>query len=650
MSTVERTIDHGRECVEEAVATGVIARAGESLRFTHPLFATGVLEVSSLSEQRTIHRRLADHVAEPEERARHLAGATAGPDEAIAAAVEVAAAIVAGRGAPDAAARLGKLAVELTPPELGTALHTRSLEYARYTVAAGDPRKAARLLEQRRSAAAAGRERAEVGLQLALAVRAAHGATAAEGHCDDALREVDGGPEVELQALILTELADMHLVEMRPDSDASQRAVALAEKVSDPSLLARALGIHGLTLADRGLTPPPEYWERALDVERTAGPLRAHGPADSYAIVLAMRDDLEAAGARLLEVVDSMRRYEDIALPNVLLHLSDVTRTIGLWGDALAYAEEAHEVIRQTGRDSLEPGCLLRQARIAQLRGDHRRARNQIASAVAVLDELRSREENAAIRQGPVLEEGMAENLLARIALMSERYGEAHGRFAAQIEMLRETGLAEVLVEVLAEDVTALIGLRALEEAAAEVTEMETTLLGLEKPWLDALAARSRGLLTAAEGDLSSALEHLERSRDLLEQAPSPWPLELGRTLLGLGSVQRRARQKQAARASLEAALATFEDLGAQFYAGNARAELARIGGRPSRTGTLTETERRVAETVAAGRSNAEAAHALFMSPKTVEWNLSKIYKKLLVRSRSELVAKLVKQPLSPPE
>src|SRR5262249_34978488 len=82
MSIVEQAVHHGRERVEEAVAAGVIARAGESLRFTHPLFATGVLQASSLSEQRTIHRRLAVLVTEPEERARHLAEATEGPDEA----------------------------------------------------------------------------------------------------------------------------------------------------------------------------------------------------------------------------------------------------------------------------------------------------------------------------------------------------------------------------------------------------------------------------------------------------------------------------------------------------------------------------------------------------------------------------------------
>jgi len=645
MSIVERTIPLGVPAVEEAVAVGVIASTGESLRFTHPLFATGVVESSSLSARKRIHRRLADLVTEPEERARHLAEAAEGPDEAIAAAVELAAASVAGRGAPDAAARLGRLAVELTPPQLRAELHKRRLDYARYTVAAGDPRKAAGMLEQQRCAAAAGRECAEVGLQLALAVRAVHGATAAKGHCEDALREVDGGAELELQARILIELADMHLVEMRTDSDVSQRAVALAEQLSDASLLARALGIHGLTLADRGLAPPAEYWQRALDVERSAGPLRAHGPAHSCAIVLLMRDELGTAAARLREIVDSMRRNEDISLPNVLLHLSDVTRVLGLWEDASACLDEAHEVIRQTGRDSLEPQCLLSEARIALLRGEHRRARSRIASALAVLDELRSREENAAMREGPVLEEGLANVLLGRIALMSERYGEAHERFTPEIETLRQIEARETLVEVLAEDVTALVALGAFDEAAEEVAEMEQIARG--KPRLDALAARSRGLLAAAAGEVQSAMEHLERARELLERATSPWPFELGRALLSLGSVKRRARQKQAARASLECAVAIFEDLGARAWAGNARVELSRIGGRPPRAGVLTETERRVAETVAAGRSNAEAAHALFMSPKTVEWNLSKIYKKLHVRSRSELAAKLVKQPAS---
>ena len=113
------------------------------------------------------------------------------------------------------------------------------------------------------------------------------------------------------------------------------------------------------------------------------------------------------------------------------------------------------------------------------------------------------------------------------------------------------------------------------------------------------------------------------------------------------GGVQRRARQKLAARQTLEQALEIFERLGARLWAEATRAELRQISGRPTRSGALTAMEESVAELVAAGHSNVEVARLLFISPKTVEWNLSKIYKKLHVRSRAELGARLAKQAAS---
>jgi len=143
---------------------------------------------------------------------------------------------------------------------------------------------------------------------------------------------------------------------------------------------------------------------------------------------------------------------------------------------------------------------------------------------------------------------------------------------------------------------------------------------------------------------MRAALAELERAVDVLEAEPETWTYELGRTLLVLGSVQRRARSKSAARATLERALAIFESLGAKVWAEKTRTELGLIGGRASSPGKLTEAERRIAELVAAGRSNAEVARELSLSPKTVEWNLSKIYRKLHVRSRTELAAKLARR------
>jgi DNA-binding NarL/FixJ family response regulator len=118
-------------------------------------------------------------------------------------------------------------------------------------------------------------------------------------------------------------------------------------------------------------------------------------------------------------------------------------------------------------------------------------------------------------------------------------------------------------------------------------------------------------------------------------------PFERARTLLALGQTQRRAKQRRAARESLGEALTLFDGLGSLLWADRTRVELARIGGRAAGNGELTPTERRVAELVADGRSNKEAAAELFVSVKAVEANLSRVYAKLGVRSRSELARKL---------
>jgi DNA-binding CsgD family transcriptional regulator len=149
-----------------------------------------------------------------------------------------------------------------------------------------------------------------------------------------------------------------------------------------------------------------------------------------------------------------------------------------------------------------------------------------------------------------------------------------------------------------------------------------------------ATAARCRGLVAAA-GHQGAALEHLGSAVELhgrLEQ-----PFELARTELVLGTVQRRGKQKRMARESLGSALAIFDELGAPLWADKARAELARIGGRASAGNDLTPSERRIAELVAEGRTNREVAAAAFVSVKTVEANLSRIYAKLGVRSRAGL-------------
>jgi DNA-binding CsgD family transcriptional regulator len=184
--------------------------------------------------------------------------------------------------------------------------------------------------------------------------------------------------------------------------------------------------------------------------------------------------------------------------------------------------------------------------------------------------------------------------------------------------------------------IEALIALDRRTEAEELLHAWEDTGRRFDRPRIHATAARCRALIAATEGDLRAAIEHaeeaLEHHRDL------PVPFERARTLIVLGTLHRRAKHKAAARAALEEAVEILDGMGARLWAERARAELGRIGGRAAADG-LTPTEERVAELVAEGRSNKDVAAALFVSVRTVEANLTRVYAKLGIRSRSELAA-----------
>jgi DNA-binding NarL/FixJ family response regulator len=164
----------------------------------------------------------------------------------------------------------------------------------------------------------------------------------------------------------------------------------------------------------------------------------------------------------------------------------------------------------------------------------------------------------------------------------------------------------------------------------------------IDRPLAQMTAARCRALLLATQGQLVEALAALERG--LAEQPRLPIPLEVARTLLAKGQLQRRCKQKCAARQSLERAAAAFEEIGASLWAVRARAELARIGLRGN-IDELTATEERVAALAVSGLTNREIAARAFISQKTVEANLSRIYRKLDICSRAELGLRLAQLP-----
>jgi DNA-binding NarL/FixJ family response regulator len=189
----------------------------------------------------------------------------------------------------------------------------------------------------------------------------------------------------------------------------------------------------------------------------------------------------------------------------------------------------------------------------------------------------------------------------------------------------------------LPDEIEALISLGELDSARPLIDLLEARGRELDRPWALATASRCRALLYAASGDLEASVAAVDVA--LVHHLRLAMPLELARTLLVAGRIQRRTRDRRIAKESLERSVAIFEELGMPLWAGKVRAELARLGLRRSSGEDLTPTERRIAELAAEGLTNRDVADALFVSPKTVEANLSKVYRKLGIHSRAELGA-----------
>jgi DNA-binding CsgD family transcriptional regulator len=294
----------------------------------------------------------------------------------------------------------------------------------------------------------------------------------------------------------------------------------------------------------------------------------------------------------------------------------------GNWELADRYMADSLDFNTQLG--ALMPPAEFPAAVIAAHRGrvDDARARAQAAVAYAEAEGLRLAESGHGWVLGFVeLSLGDASAALVHL----RRSHELPNAFALEPGMRLQLG---DLLE-------ALIAVGELDEANEILATWEERAAALDRAWALAILARSRALLLAASGDLEAAFASFEHA--LAEHARSTDPFHHARTLLALGRTQRRAKKRRAARATLEDALARFERLGAPLWAEQTRAELARIGGRATSNGELTEAERRIAMLVAEGRTNREVAAALFLTVHSVETTLTRVYRKLEVRSRAEL-------------
>jgi DNA-binding CsgD family transcriptional regulator len=190
--------------------------------------------------------------------------------------------------------------------------------------------------------------------------------------------------------------------------------------------------------------------------------------------------------------------------------------------------------------------------------------------------------------------------------------------------------------------VEALINASRTEDARREMERLDYQARLPYARWSRAVGARCRGLLLAADHCFPEARDQLSQA---VAGSTTLSQVEHGRSLLALGRLERRLKQKRIAREALTSARSAFEQTGATAWVAKADADLQRIGGRAPAGDDLTATERRIAELAADGMTNKAIAEALFISPRTVESNLTRIYRKLRVKSRIGLSSALTHDP-----
>jgi ATP/maltotriose-dependent transcriptional regulator MalT len=625
------SVVHGGRRPTEVLAAAewaeLVVLEGERVRFSHPLIAAAVYANATPSRRQALHRRLARVVAEPEERARHLALAADGPDGHVADALDEAAGSARARGAPDAAAELGELAAEATPPAEDGMRRQRLVDAAEDHIVAGDRQRARRQLEQVLTHCPVGRERARV-LRLLGEVRC-YDDSFPEARRLLRLALAEAGDDPAERAAINYGLAWV-AVRVPVAAEHARAALAAAEEHDRPGLLAEVLAVLTILefLLGRGLDE--QRLQRALALEdvtrRTPTqnrPSAIHGALMSWiGEPAAARTSLEGIRARLLELGD------EAALPYLAFVMAPDACLRGDLAAAERYAREGLDAAAQADTDVLFAYARTAKAYADAYAGRTDTALAQAGEAIALFEKVGCR--------------GWAAWPLAVLGFVHLSLDDP----AAAAEVLRPVLTILPMLNFrepsampfVPEAVQALIMLGELDAAGRTLDRFERSGDSRSvRPWVLATGSRCRGLLRAAHGDLDGAFDALDQALGVHRRLP--YPVEHARTLLVLGQLQRRANQRRRAQDTLERARSIFDEVGAAQWSRRAAAELTRLGLRRPAGPLLTPRERQVAELAATGRTNNQIAAALYISPKTVEANLARAYRKLGITSRAELGA-----------
>ena len=623
LALLGQAVEDAEVLLDQAIAEGaVMLEADDVVRFLHPLLASAVYAHLAPSRRRALHARLAAVTEDLEERARHLALATVGPDAGVARLLEEQAVLARARGSPDTAVLLAREAVRLTPQADDRDREERSLAVAGYLADAGHVADAAAWLDRLLADGIMGARRARA---LLIRFELEHDMGVRRRLVGEALDHV--GEDIALRARVLIAASNSRANwgEWAASEALARRALAEAEQVDDPALLATAL----TTVALRSPHPEPESLERAIALADVHGCLpRSRSPRVALAESLLLRGELTSARELLEGEVDLMRRRgQQLESRRPLFYLALLETAAGNWDHAERYLGEVWELAFDSGDRFWEEWVWFQRAQVAALRGHVDEARRQAARSMAYSE-----------THWP----GVAANPRWVIGRLELSLGNAERAWELLEDVLERDDLFWFATPAIPDAVEALVLLGRLEEA-------ERIIARFEPDWLDHLwgtptMLRCRALVLLARDECDGALAAAEEAAARFET--SGFPLERGRSLLVVGDALRRMGERRRAAEKLEAAMAIFGELGAALWLGQAEQELRRARPRPRRDRQLTTAERRVAALVAAGRTNREVSAQLFTTVGTVEVHLTRIYRKVGVRSRTELARRVAEGTL----
>lgn len=611
----------------EASNADVLWTRDGRLGFTHPLLASCVYGDASPEERRRVHRLLVDIVDDADQVAWHLAHASVDPDESIAAELDSAAERVASRGAPAAAAELAAHARRLTEPADAEGSARRTLSSAGYLWSAGDGERSRSELEQLilRPAPRALRAQARQ-----LLVKIIDDIPVTIAHLEHALSEA--ADDLALQASVHNLLSRQRMWASDFDlASADARAAAdLARAAGSEAQLAVALARHALVEAFAGLPIRYDLLDAAMRIEsslRESLPV-GESPTRIYGACALIDDDLGTA-QRLTESAERQAASRSESWRAVILDtLAEIEVRHGDVERALAHSREAQEIGRYWGVGHAEAATLASGALVQAIAGNVADARRDAKSAIALMQ--------------PAGYDNIVQLAERALGFLEMSVGNPAAADAVLAPLLARAGFTPSAAAAAPDEIEALVELGRIEDAERLLHDFGAHVHATPRPRATAALARCKAVCAAGRQELEDAAEfaaHAVAASEVLDE-----PLETGRALLVQGIAYRRSKQKASARITLEQAAAQFQRTGAVVWLDRVHAELQRTNPRRAAYGELTPTEAQIARLAALGARNREIAEQMFVSVKTVEANLSRIYGKLDVRSRTELAARLARR------